>query len=109
MKTKPMNNEQLKRYNLHLSRIRRKYRENYASVNRTITNVVNLLYHCGRPVANIEYFPWANVAVVEIIGDMDLRHSMVFYVREREFEARYYGGFARFESPREAAVWLRGF
>ena len=112
MKLVRMTNEQRERFHNHIKNIRRKYSnpDTKLEVGRTLKNVNNLIYRSGYPVANIEYFPQANVAVVVLASNDYRRSVMTAYVREREIEFRYgMESFARFKKPADAAEWLQAF
>ena len=112
MKLIRMTNEQRERFHNHINNIRRKYSnpDTKLKVGRTLRNVNNLIYLAGYPVANIEYFSNANVAVVVLASDDYRRSVMTAYVREREIEFRYgMQSFARFKKPADAAEWLERF
>lgn len=112
MNFKTMDLEQHGRFTQHLNRIRRKYatRENLGDLCRLLKSIINLSYYAGRPVANIEYYPGPNVAVVIFQSDDPRQNVMTAYVRVKEIEFRYgTSSFAKFEKPREAAQWLQNF
>ena len=112
MKLIRMTNEQRERFHNHIKNIRRKYSspDTKLEVGRTLKNATNLIQRAGYPVANIEYFPQANVAVVVLASDDYRRSVMTAYVRENEIEFRYdTESFARFKKPADAALWLEEF
>lgn len=112
MKFKTMNLEQHQRFTQHLNRIRRKYatRENLGDLCKLLKDILNLSYYAGGPVANIEYYPGPNVAVVMFQSDDPRQSVMTAYVRVKEIEFRYgTSSFAKFKKPREAAEWLLNF
>lgn len=118
MRFNKMNDMELDRFMQQRRRILNKYgvdTENVADYResnrfktlRVLDNVMQIVMGLGRSRVKMEYFPGPGVAELILDAQYDGINGLAVYVREKDMEIRYVGGFARFDSAKELVAWVR--